>query len=94
MTYRVKIKDIKKEDIPYIENLCEESNCEFSPEWQSECNSYVVYDYEPPLSDRFKINAYIRSEDCNKAQFVEYLYNRRKEKINKLNEILNTEVKV
>ena len=29
MTYRVKIKDIKKEDIPYIKNLCEESNCEF-----------------------------------------------------------------
>ena len=94
MTYRVKIKDIKKEDIPYIKNLCEENNCEFSQEWKSKHNSYVVYDYEPYHSVGFEINAYIKSEDYNKAQFVEYLYNGRKEKINKLNTILNNEVKV
>lgn len=94
MTYKIKIKDIKKEDIPYIKNLCEENNCEFSLEWKSKYNSYVVYDYEPYYSDGFEINAYIKNEDCNKAQFVDYLYNRRKEKINKLNTVLNNEVKV
>ena len=94
MTYRIKIKDIKKEDIFHIKNLCEENNCEFSPEWKSKHNSYVVYDYEPYHSVGFEINAYIKSEYCNKAQFVEYLYNRRKEKIDNLNTILNNEVKV
>ena len=94
MTYRIKIKDIKKEDIFHIKNICEENNCEFSPEWKSKHNSYVVYDYEPYHSVGFEINAYIKSEDCNKAQFVEYLYNRRKEKIDNLNTILNNEVKV
>ena len=94
MTYKIKIKDIKKEDIFHIKNLCKESNCEFSLEWKSRHNSYVVYDYEPYHSDGFEINAYIKSEDCNKAQFVKYLYNKRKEKINNLNTILNNEVEV
>lgn len=94
MIHTIKIKDIKKEDIPYIKRLCEEYNCEFLKEWQSKYNRYIIYDYEPPCSGGFEINAYVKNEDCNKAQFVEYLYNKRKEKINKLNEILNTEVKV
>lgn len=94
MTYTIKIKDVKKEDIPYINNLCKENNCEFSQEWKSKHISYDVYDYESYYADGFEINVYIKNEDLNKARFIEYLYNRRKEKINKLNETLNIEVKV
>lgn len=94
MTDKIKIKDIRKEDIPYIKNLCEENNCELSLEWKSKYNNYVVYDYEPFCSEGFEINAYIENKNFANAKFVEYLYNRRVEKINELNAVLNNEVKV
>lgn len=93
MTYKIKIKDIKKEDVPYIKNLCEENNCELSLEWKSKYNNYVMYDYEPYNSKEFEINACIKEyENFSNAKFVEYLYNKRVEKINKLNLIFNNEV--
>lgn len=94
MVHKIKIRNIKKENISYIENLCEENNCELFLEWQSQYNSYVVYDYEPLCTEGFEINAYIEGKSSSTIKFIEYLYNRRIEKINKLDAILNNEVKV
>lgn len=84
MEYEIEIKTINKEDIPYIRNICSENGCE----------CFISYNYETLSIEEFEINAYIKSENFNKAKFVEYLYNRRIKRINKLNAILNNEVKV
>lgn len=94
MTHGIKIENLNNSDIPYIKNICEENKCESSIEWKSMYNECVVYDYEPFYPTGFIIDAYISGEDIYKLKFIEYLYNRRTERINKLNAILNNEVKV
>lgn len=84
MEYEIEIKNINKENIPYIRNICSENGCE----------CFMSYDYEALPVWEVEINAYIKSENFNKVKFVEYLYNKRIKRINKLNAILNNEVKV
>ena len=91
MTYKIKIKDIKKEDIPYIKNLCEESNCEFSQEWKSKHDSQVVYDYEPFCSEGFEINLKISSHNSAYLDFIKYLYD---EKLHTLEYLKNLKNKL
>lgn len=92
MTCKIKIEDIKKENISYIENLCEENNCKLYSEWKSKYNSYIVYDCEPHCTVGFGLNVYIESEYFCNAKFVEYLYSRRIEKVDKLNKIFKEEI--
>lgn len=94
MTYKIKIENFNNADISYIKNICEENKCELSIEWQSMYNKYVIYNYEPHCPVGFIINAYVSGEDIYKPKFIEYLYNERIKRINKLNAILNNEVKV
>ena len=46
-------------------------------EWKSKYNSYVVYDYKPFCDDGFEITATVTSADKNTLDFVEYLYKRK-----------------
>lgn len=94
MSHKIQIKDINKNDKAYLNKLCEENNCEFEERWQSKYNSYVAYDYEPFCTMGFQLDVYIKGKDFCKIKFIEYLYNKRVEAIDKISKCYNNEVKI
>jgi len=81
----IKFEKIEEEMLYFLLNLAEENKCRVKEtQWRSKHNKYVVYDFEPLNYENFEIIIEIQGEK-NALDFVQYLYNKRKEQINYLN---------
>lgn len=88
----VKIKDVNKDCLPWIEALVEEQNgCIKETLWISKENEYVVYDYEPFCSGGFRIDITIEINNIAHMDFFVYLYNRTVEAMQYLNKCHDAE---
>ena len=82
----IELKNVNREMLGWLEDIIVENNSRIErKEWKSKYNSYVIYDYEPFCTDGFEINMLVSSFDPAYLNFINYLYNEKKNTIDYLN---------
>lgn len=88
----LEIKNLTKEESEILIELANENKVQAVAIWESKYSRYVVYDYEPCCTEGFNINITLINEKLEPILFVEWLFNKRKEQISKLNQVYEMEL--
>ena len=74
--WKIKVKQIKKEDIEFVKRICNLTYCEVDEIlWESKYNKNIVYGYEPHISENFNPIIIVKAKEENRLKFFKYTFN-------------------